>query len=154
MCTLTTSFPEQVVRNEILGIIGFREQASVNVLNLIIASTSNLVTGTTVVDVYVAIQCAAKQIAHHRGTFIIGGESPAFDLKYCIVGTVYSPSCSGHGPMTCFVLWLGMACITVSYHAYTLTGATIPSGRVQKYPQFSHLSGRARLEKVQHSWIT
>ena len=128
------------MRNVILGTIRVRKQAAVNVLNLIIASTSSLVIGTTVVDVYVATQCLAKQITHHWGTFIIGGESPAFDLEYCgIVRAIYSPSCSGHGPMTCFVLLLGMAYITVS-HAHTPTGATIPSGRVQKYPQFPHLS--------------
>lgn len=142
------------MRNVILGTIRVREQAFVNVLNLIIASTSSLVIGTTVVDVYVATQCLAKQITHHGGTFIIGGESSAFDLKHCsIVGAIYSPSCSGHGPMTCFMLLLGVTYITVS-QAYTPAGATIPSGRVQKYPQFSHLSQRARSEKVRYSWIT
>jgi len=133
MCTLTTPFPEQAVRNIILGTIRVREQAFVNVLNLIIASTSSFIIGTTVVDVCVATQCLAKQIAHHWGTFIIGGESSAFDLEYSsIVGAINSPSCSGHGPMTRFVLLLGMACITISHHDYTSTEATIPSGRVQK----------------------
>jgi len=121
------------VCNVILGTIRVREQAFVDMLNLIIASTSSLVIRTTVVDVCMATQRLAKQIAHHRGTFIIGGESPAFDLEYCsIIGAINSPSCSGHGPVTCLVLLLGMACITKSYHAYTQTGATIPSGRVQK----------------------
>ena len=155
MCAPTTPLPEQAMCKVILGTVRVREQAFVNVLNFIIASTSSLVIGTTVVDVYVATQCLAKQIAQHWGTFIIGGESSAFDLKYRgIVRAIYSPPCLGHGPVTCFVLLLGMACIMISHNAYTPTGATIPSGRVQKYPQFSHLSQRAMSEKVQHSWIT